>query len=1750
MPATEQTWRDQKLMHRIFAVSGIIMLGATIWMFLADHAREWKVYQRNFRDVELTLMGWRGNQFQSDKAQRQHAELSAKLLEAQSQAIDPKLLGAFQEEVNEDASNRSESPYNFNSIDRIASELEELATQARNLRRGGPDSANNLRDDAELADIKATSAQAEAQQARLAISTAADKGKAQEEYNKKQQKADELVEKGKTLRVSAQEANERATQAELKAKAKRDQLIDKLETITKAARFREDYGLRSRKFKSADVDAAKANIGLAVRDGLPTEELQEKVDELVKGQGGLDELSRTYEEASAHRKELQRILNQMSKGVWKAEEELDDNQAELNRISTSKVKRRSTYFVSSPPFLGKKWLELPILDAFSSPLRIDNLWDEDNKIDYNFSKVRRFDRCTTCHQAIQKTRPGSAVDPAFVKEREIALILKTPTENELPESPTLENVYGIQLAETGEYLLDADDAMVSFVQTFARDAAPAKLRVSAGAFPLKAELEIKIRGGNTGAPAAAGESNGGKTVKLSKGDDSDKVAAAINEVGSTLGIQAAAADGEVEISTLEVGAKYFLGIELVEEGQGGEFEANLDSTVATGVDGSSSLGAQAILAPDTDDAKLVVGEVLRKQALEPYFSDKDNEQTPGLMVGDAIVRVNDDIVRDGKHAQRLLLSGRKKSDWGEPLRLTIRRGLPNPYTSHPRLDLFVGSLSPHKMSVFACTICHEGQGSATAFKWASHAPNDAEQLHDWAHDHGWFDNHHWIFPMYPKRFAESSCLKCHHDVTELEPSKRFPDPPAPKLMHGYNLVRKYGCYGCHEINGWNGPDESVGPDLRLEPEYFAAAQQFKYAASTGFDTLNDEQKGWVDQLIMHPERDAVRHEIEKLILQDAQSDHPRFSGEVLNTLGPLFKDVETPGKLRKPGPALRFVKDKLNEDFLYDWIREPKGFRPTTRMPQFFGLWNHLEGESESTARQYEPVEILGIVSYLQQYSQPFNYIDPPQGISQSMHDEQVERGKVQFQQRGCLACHCHDVFEDAKAFRYKGEIVQGPDLSGVAAKFDNEKGRKWLYSWLKNPSNYNVRTLMPDLKLEPIQHKDADGNVIMTTDPAADIVEFLMADSKSEWKPAGNNLTKVKLQNDVQVKATLDEMVLENLQEGFSERAAKRYLEEGIPEDMRGELKGAEVELVGRSGIDERLLYIGRKAIGKYGCYGCHDIPGFEAAKPIGTGLADWGRKDPSKLAFNHIANYLHGHAHGTHDEEQHEGHDQEHADDAKKQGEFDSRDLGFYLHSLEAGHRAGFIYQKLREPRSYDYHEVENKKYNERLRMPQFPLDDEEREAVVTFVLGLLADPPAAKFVYQPDERQRAIMEGKQVLAKYNCRGCHMLSYDQWEVAFKPGGFAAPDPPITFPFLTPKFSDSVLAASATPDRQGLLQSHLSVLPTISAQTGLPEVEGIFEGEYEPLEPDGEYDPSTLKYYVDLYEPAAVDGKVWWVFTSPALIPSDAIETRRSSDGGFLTKYLFSYVVKREPKINPNKKGKGKEAWAWLPPPLVGEGKKVQTDWLHDFLLDPYPIRPAVVLRMPKFNMSSEEATKLVNYFAAVDNVDYPYEFSNRRRSDHLNDVEEKYEKLVQETGSGDTSGMNRFEAGLNIVTSGDGCVKCHKVNDFEPKGFESDKAPNLAEVYRRLRPDYVRRWIARPAQILPYTAMPENIKYNPEDKEFLGGVKQELYHGTSIEQLDGLVDLLMNFDKYSVEQNKVADKVKIVPTEGEAAGAESESE
>ena len=64
----------------------------------------------------------------------------------------------------------------------------------------------------------------------------------------------------------------------------------------------------------------------------------------------------------------------------------------------------------------------------------------------------------------------------------------------------------------------------------------------------------------------------------------------------------------------------------------------------------------------------------------------------------------------------------------------------------------------------------------------SHTPNDARQRREWEKEHDWEPIHDWDFPMLSSRFVESSCLKCHHQVTDL--IRHGSKEEAPKLLRG------------------------------------------------------------------------------------------------------------------------------------------------------------------------------------------------------------------------------------------------------------------------------------------------------------------------------------------------------------------------------------------------------------------------------------------------------------------------------------------------------------------------------------------------------------------------------------------------------------------------------------------------------------------------------------------------------------------------------------------------------------------------------------------------------------------------------------------------------------------------------------------------------------------------------------------------------------------------------------------------------
>ena len=96
------------------------------------------------------------------------------------------------------------------------------------------------------------------------------------------------------------------------------------------------------------------------------------------------------------------------------------------------------------------------------------------------------------------------------------------------------------------------------------------------------------------------------------------------------------------------------------------------------------------------------------------------------------------------------------------------------------------------------------------------------------------------------------------------------------------------------------------------------------------------------------------------------------------------------------------------------------------------------------------------------------------------------------------------------------------------------------------------------------------------------------------------------------------------------------------------------------------------------------------------------------------------------------------------------------------------------------------------------------------------------------------------------------------------------------------------------------------------------------------------------------------------------------------------LTKYLLPEVTKLERQVNPN--ASGSEAYGWLPPPLIGEGDKVQTAGCTTSCSIRIRFGRPCSCGCPSSTCRATKRPTLVNYFAAVDNADYPYELTPQR--------------------------------------------------------------------------------------------------------------------------------------------------------------------
>ncbi len=1033
---------------------------------------------------------------------------------------------------------------------------------------------------------------------------------------------------------------------------------------------------------------------------------------------------------------------------------------------------------------------------------------------------------------------------------------------------------------------------------------------------------------------------------------------------------------------------------------------------------------------------------------------------------------------------------------------------PNPYAAHPRLDLFVSERSPHPRSKFGCTVCHEGQGSATSFTLAAHTPDDPVAAKRWEQQRGWRRASHWNYPMLPRRLVESSCLKCHHDVVDLQLG-RDRSPAAPKLLEGWRLVRDYGCYGCHPIPGsLNG--KAIGPDLRLQPNYAEVAAQLLFlwrrAKTASEQNAGDSSKTFsqvsqlLEQIVRSPDdsaaaRAAARQELlnqrqqllEALVPSNGSHDPPPATRAEVDRLLEALADQQNPGQLDKIGPSLRHIASKLSRDWVLNWLNSPSQLLSNARMPRFFGLSNQTDPQGQ----RYVPVEMAAVVEYLFYASQPAELLDWRDEAARAQAPEfkpDPARGKLAFAQRGCLACHRHADYPKAGS-------DFGPDLSRLFDKLlPGQAGFRWLYTWLREPRTLAPQTRMPHTFVGP------RGTGSDYTDDAADIAAYLLQ---------GRSQNAASAARRPFAEQALDELVLLFATKTLGRLKAQRLLAGRTDQvDLPPDSDEARF-LSGPLTRSSKLLYVGRKTIARYGCFGCHDIPGFETAAPVGVALHDWGRKNTELLAFNHIDRFLevHGEPDGSSTRQRlQKGLARLSAGQLTQQDKQDLLSAAFFYDSLLNHERAGFLWQKLRDPRSYDYLRTDLKSYDERLVMPQYDFNQRQLEAIATFILGLVAEPPSEPFRFVPDKQTRDLIDGQRAWERYNCGGCHMLDLPEITYGVDLEEVFAPGPgPDDFPEAV----DMLLQFE--PPRDGLT-GETRTFDVFGERRELPLA--TFRGLLYFFDPEEE--PEFRQYAYDLWETLRLGDQVF-LPGSRLMVPASRLVEQRPANGGRFAEWLVDWLIGREGLAYQNRY----MAWQMAPPPLYLEGRKVQTAWLFQFLKSPGQLRHTTTGRMPRFSLSDAEARSLANFFAARDRAEYPFQEIPERSEVYLAQQQARFRRDHPER---DTDYLTECWLTLN----GPLCIKCHSLGGrtYQTVDPTTDiRGPDLEGVDNRLQSDWLTLWLFNPRWLLPYTSMPQSFPRTQKQLE-------PLFGGDPLQQTIGVRDAVLNYSLLMERLGKVEPK------------------
>lgn len=350
-------------------------------------------------------------------------------------------------------------------------------------------------------------------------------------------------------------------------------------------------------------------------------------------------------------------------------------------------------------------------------------------------------------------------------------------------------------------------------------------------------------------------------------------------------------------------------------------------------------------------------------------------------------------------------------------------------------------------------------------------------------------------------------------------------------------------------------------------------------------------------------------------------------------------------------------------------------------------------------------------------------------------HADDIARGENLFEQLGCVGCHLVQGYGDLPR--------PGPYLRRIRAKVNPD----WLVDWIENPQAFRPHTRMP--------------NFMFSREQATAIAAFLWSATQSEseeWlsvfgpAPAAVDPTNAVLIEQGQALADSigcrgchgfapEESPArlgrtKDIAPNLSNIAAKtdaRWIYHWLkgprhysPEARMPSLRLSDQEAValtsylltlgapkGGDGMAERLsspplVKDGEALVRKYGCAGCHDIPGMEQESRIGVELTVFGEKGLEEIFFGNRTDIPHD----------------------------------WY----------NWTYNKIKTPRTYETERIEQ-------LMPQFHLDDDDIRALIVFLKSRTDHKTPNEYKPEDRDREERLVAGRRIAARYNCVGCHVI-------------------------------------------------------------------------------------------------------------------------------------------------------------------------------------------------------------------------------------------------------------------------------------------------------------------------------------------------------------------------------------------------------